>query len=82
MRIPGSIRIGGIDYIIEYGDNLRIGNEICYGIISYNDCTITISTSDSSSHQPSALPCGMRSFTESLSMRAFIRKMKSRLLRF
>lgn len=51
MKIPGSIRIGGIDYVIEYGDNLRIGNEICYGIISYNDCTITISTSDSNSHQ-------------------------------
>lgn len=51
MKIPESIRIGGIDYAVEYGDNLRIGNEICYGIISYNDCTISISATDSNSHQ-------------------------------
>ena len=51
MKIPSSIRIGGIDYAIEYGDNLRIGNEICYGVISYSESTISISTSDSLSHQ-------------------------------
>ena len=51
MKIPESIRIGGIDYAVEYGDNLRIGNEICYGVISYNDCTISISATDSNSHQ-------------------------------
>lgn len=55
MKIPDKIRIGGVDYIVEYEDNLRIGNEICYGTISYPDSVISISTSDSTGHQHKCL---------------------------
>ena len=51
MKIPKSIRIGGVDYEIEHEDNLRMGNELCYGTISYNDCVISISSTDSNNHQ-------------------------------
>lgn len=51
MKIPEKIRVGGVDYVIEHADNLRIGNGICYGTISYTDSVISISTSDSTGHQ-------------------------------
>ena len=51
MKIPESVRIGGIDYKIEYADNVRIGDELCYGSISYDDSVITLSTNDGTEHQ-------------------------------
>lgn len=51
MKIPEKIRISGIDYAIEHEENLRLGNEICYGTISYTDSVIAISTSDSTGYQ-------------------------------
>lgn len=51
MKIPNSIRIGGIDYAIEYCENLRLGNELCYGTIDYTTSTISISNTDSVGHQ-------------------------------
>ena len=51
MYIPDSIRIGGIEYEVQYQDNLRNGTELCYGYISYDDSTITLSTTDGAGHQ-------------------------------
>ncbi len=51
MKIPESVRIGGVEYAIKYEDNVRLGNQLCYGVISYDDSTITLSTSDATGHQ-------------------------------
>jgi len=51
MKIPESIRIGGVEYAIKYAPNLRIGNDLCYGTISYDDSVITLSDSDGTGHQ-------------------------------
>lgn len=50
MNIPNVVRIGGVDYEIEYSENLRIGNSIAYGKIDYDDCVIELSSSDGTSH--------------------------------
>lgn len=51
MKIPKKIRIGGIEYEIKYEPNLRIGNNVCYGVISYDDSTISLSSTDGTGHQ-------------------------------
>lgn len=51
MKIPGKVRIGGVEYEIKYEPNLRIGNDICYGAICYDDSTISLSTTDGAGHQ-------------------------------
>jgi hypothetical protein len=51
MKIPNSIRIGGIEYTVTYEPNVRLGNELCYGTISYDDCKITLSETDGTGHQ-------------------------------
>lgn len=51
MKIPEKIRIGGIEYEIKYEPNLRIGNNVCYGVISYDDSTISLSSTDGTGHQ-------------------------------
>ena len=51
MKIPNSVRIGGIEYAIEHKENVRNGKQLCYGVIHYDDSTITLSTSDGAGHQ-------------------------------
>lgn len=51
MKIPESVRIGGVEYAVQYKDDLRIGNDLCYGYISYDDSTITLSGNDGTGHQ-------------------------------
>ena len=51
MKIPESVRIGGVEYAVKYGENLRIGAELCNGIIDNDDSTITLSTTDGAGHQ-------------------------------
>lgn len=51
MKIPEKIRIGGIEYAIEYGENVRVGNQLCYGAISYDKNVITLSSNDGAEHQ-------------------------------
>lgn len=51
MKIPESVRVGGIEYKVTYGANVRLGNELCYGMISYDDCTIILSETDGTGHQ-------------------------------
>lgn len=51
MKIPKSVRIGGVDYQVELAENVRIGNEICFGSIDYGESVIAISTTDGTGHQ-------------------------------
>lgn len=51
MKIPESIRIGGVEYAVKLGDNLRIGNNLCYGLIEYEKSEIWLSTTDKTEHQ-------------------------------
>lgn len=50
MKIPESIRIGGIDYQIEYVSQLNNESRILYGQISYEDSIIKLN-SDNQEHQ-------------------------------
>lgn len=51
MKIPDSIRIGGIEYPIKYTANLRHESSIAYGHISYDDCLIELSETDGTAHE-------------------------------
>lgn len=51
MKIPEKVRIGGIEYEIKYEPNLRVGNKVCYGVISYDNSTISLSSTDGTGHQ-------------------------------
>ena len=51
MKIPESIRIGGIEYAVKYAENVRLGNELCFGKIDYGESSITLSTTDGVGHQ-------------------------------
>ncbi len=51
MKIPKSVRIGGVEYTVEFSEIVRIGPELCYGSISYPDTTIQISETDAGEHQ-------------------------------
>ena len=51
MKIPESVRIGGVEYSVTYEENLRHGNDIAYGHISYDDCLIQLSSTDGTSPQ-------------------------------
>jgi hypothetical protein len=51
MKIPESIRIGGVEYAVRYAENVRIVNDIVYGMIDYDKCEITLSTTDGNSIQ-------------------------------
>lgn len=55
MKIPESIRIGGIEYEIEYVPNLRDGNRLLYGYIDYDNSKIQISETDGRGHQHQCL---------------------------
>jgi hypothetical protein len=46
MKIPESVRIGGIEYKVEREENLRQDTELLYGQISYTDCVIRLSSTD------------------------------------
>lgn len=51
MKIPKSIRINGVEYSIGIVDDLRCGNQIAYGHISYEDCAIELSGTDGTAHE-------------------------------
>ena len=51
MKIPNSIRIGGVEYEIQMSDIVRIGTELCYGAIDYTESVIHLSEGDSKGHQ-------------------------------
>lgn len=51
MKIPKKVRIGGVDYRIGFAENVRLGNDICYGTIDYSESVINLSSTDSTGHQ-------------------------------
>ena len=51
MKIPNSVRIGGVEYEVLYTPNLRLGTELCYGAISYDNGTIELSETDGLGHE-------------------------------
>lgn len=40
MKIPESVRIGGVDYKIVIKENLHDGNNVAYGLINYDESII------------------------------------------
>ena len=46
MKIPESVRIGGVEYAISYVENLRHGNQLAYGQIDYDNYKIELSATD------------------------------------
>lgn len=51
MKIPKSVRIGGVEYEVQYEPNLRLDNKLCYGAINYDNSVITLSETDGTGHQ-------------------------------
>ena len=51
MKIPESIRIGGVEYKITFEKNCRFDNKIAYGVIDYDNAVITLSENDGVDHQ-------------------------------
>lgn len=51
MKIPNSIRIGGVEYPIEYVPNLNDGLNMVYGRIDYDNCKIELSSTCGTGHQ-------------------------------
>lgn len=52
MKIPDSIRIGGVEYAIQESEGvIRSGNSLLVGEINFDECTITLSSVDGRSHQ-------------------------------
>lgn len=51
MKIPNSVRIGGIEYNIEYIPNLNDGATLAYGFIDYDNCCIQLSSTDGLAHE-------------------------------
>lgn len=47
MSIPETVKIAGIDYDIEFEDNLTHDGLECYGLIDYQTSTISMSLSQS-----------------------------------
>lgn len=51
MKIPDSIRIGGIEYAISLKQDVNNGAKIAYGQIDYDRCEIELSSSIPMNHQ-------------------------------
>lgn len=51
MKIPDSIRIGGVEYPIVYVENLNNGVQLAYGHIDYDNCKIELSETIGTAHE-------------------------------
>lgn len=51
MKIPESIRIGGVEYTVQFVPDLVIGTELCYGYICFDDSSIQILENRDMGHQ-------------------------------
>lgn len=51
MKIPKSVRIGGVEYTVKEVEIARLGTNLCWGTIDYGTSTIQLSTMDDTSHQ-------------------------------
>lgn len=50
MKIPKSLRVGGVDYSVIETSNLNDGKNMCYGHISYEQSVIELNP-DNQNHQ-------------------------------
>ena len=55
MKIPESVRIGGVEYAVGYVPNLRHGGLIAYGHIDFENCEILLSETDGTAHEKRCL---------------------------
>lgn len=51
MKIPTSVRIGGVEYPIVFTPNLNDGIHMAYGHIDYDNSVIELSDTHGTSHQ-------------------------------
>ena len=51
MKIPDSVRICGVEYVVEYVDNLNDGVNMEYGHIDYDNSKIQLSNTVGTEHQ-------------------------------
>ena len=51
MKIPNSVRIGGVEYPVEYVENLNNGVQLAYGHIDYDNCVIELSATVGTAHE-------------------------------
>lgn len=51
MKIPESVRIGGVEYRVKEVETARLGADLCWGTIDYGSSTIQVSTMDDSGQQ-------------------------------
>lgn len=51
MKIPNSVRIGGIEYPIEYTPHLNNSVNLAYGFIDYDNCKIELSSTIGTGHE-------------------------------
>lgn len=51
MKIPKSVRIGGVEYPIVYIENLNNGVQMAYGHIDYDNCLIELSDTHGTAHE-------------------------------
>lgn len=51
MKIPESVRIGGVEYPIVYIPCLNNGTQLAYGHIDYENCVIELSDTNGVGHQ-------------------------------
>ena len=55
MKIPESVRIGGVEYPIVYVENLNDGVQIAYGHIDFENCRIELSDNYGTAHEKRCL---------------------------
>lgn len=51
MKIPDSVRIGGVEFKIKLEPNIRDGARLSFGYIDYYESEIQLSTTDGAGHQ-------------------------------
>lgn len=51
MKIPESVRIGGVEYPVVYVDYLNNGTNLAYGHIDYDNCKIELSDTSGTGHE-------------------------------
>ena len=51
MKIPNSVRIGGVEYPVQYVENLNNGINLAYGHIDYDNCVIELSANIGTAHE-------------------------------
>lgn len=55
MKIPETIRIGGVEYPIVEVSGLNDGNLMCYGMIDYESCEIYLNAERGTAHEKRCL---------------------------